>query len=73
LLLKEEVLCLGVGQAKFEVMIPSLDGSLLSFESFHFLTLAFTGRLSRTTVAENSFYSPLLLLVLCFRSFSISG
>jgi len=42
LLLKEEVLCLGVGQAKFEVMIPSLDGSLLSLERFYFLTLAFT-------------------------------
>jgi hypothetical protein len=42
LLLKDEILCLGVGQAKLEIMIPSLDGSLLSFESFHFLTLAFT-------------------------------
>ncbi len=41
-MLKEEIFGLGVSQAELEVMIASLNESLLSFKRFHLLTLAFT-------------------------------
>jgi hypothetical protein len=42
LLLKHCVLGFHVGETELEIMISSLDGSLLSLEGFNLLTLAFS-------------------------------
>jgi hypothetical protein len=62
--LKHDVLGFHVSETELEIMIPSLDSSLLGLECFNFLTLAFPRGLSGTTVAKYSFDPSLLLFIL---------